>query len=84
MTAEEETLEKIKYVLSMNNDSQARRIIEQYGHYRHEQALQLQQGGVSGSASLREQFYKETNIAPVFAQRNPYIQYINWLEEKLT
>lgn len=48
-----------------------------------EQALQLQQTGVSGSA-LREKFFKETNIAPVFAQRTPYIQYIEFLEKELT
>jgi hypothetical protein len=33
--------------------------------------------------ALREQFFKETNIAPVFAERLPYINYINWLEAKL-
>lgn len=33
--------------------------------------------------ALREQFFKETNIAPVFAERLPYINYINWLEAKM-
>lgn len=32
---------------------------------------------------LREQFFKETNIAPVFANRTPYIQYIEYLEDKV-
>ena len=49
MTPEEETLEKIKFFLSCNNESSARRAIEQYGHYRQEQALQLQQGVVMQS-----------------------------------
>lgn len=34
MTAEEETLEKIKFVISCNNDAQAIRLIEQYGYYK--------------------------------------------------
>ena len=32
---------------------------------------------------FRKEFKKETNIAPVFAERAPYIDYIRWLEEKL-
>jgi len=40
MTAEEETLEKIKYVLSCGNESQAIRLIEQYGHWKLEQTEQ--------------------------------------------
>lgn len=32
---------------------------------------------------LRDQFYKETNVAPVFANRIPYINYIEWLENKI-
>jgi len=34
MSPEEEILEKIKFVLSCNNDTQAIRIIEQYGHFK--------------------------------------------------
>lgn len=49
MNAEKETLDKIKFMLECNNEASAIRVIEQYGHYRHEQALQLQQGDVSGS-----------------------------------
>jgi len=33
---------------------------------------------------LRSEFQKETNIAPVFAERGPYIDYIRWLEGKLS
>lgn len=32
---------------------------------------------------LRQQFKKETGVAPVFAKRVPYINYIEWLESKL-
>jgi hypothetical protein len=32
---------------------------------------------------LRKNFQKETNIAPVFANRSPYIEYINFLENKI-
>lgn len=32
---------------------------------------------------LRKQFQNETGIAPVFANRTPYINYIKWLEDKL-
>lgn len=34
---EEELLEKIKFVLACKNDSQAIRMIEQYGHYKEEE-----------------------------------------------
>ena len=40
---EEELLEKIKFVLSCKNDSQAIRMIEQYGHYKEEQMLKTQE-----------------------------------------
>jgi len=32
---------------------------------------------------LRKKFEKETNVAPVFANREPYINYIEWLEAKI-
>ena len=32
---------------------------------------------------LRNKFKEETGIAPVFGNRIPYIDYINWLENKL-
>lgn len=32
---------------------------------------------------LRKEFENETNIAPVFANRDPYISYINWLEARI-
>lgn len=32
---------------------------------------------------LRDKFNEETNVAPVFANRSPYINYINWLEGRL-
>ena len=53
MTPEEETLEKIKFVLLCKNDSQAIRIIEQYGDYKKDQALQLLQTGVIKSVCDR-------------------------------
>lgn len=46
MTPEEETLEKIKYVLSFGNDAQAIRLIEQYGHWKQEQTKQCDINGV--------------------------------------
>lgn len=46
---EKELLEQIKFVLSCNNEAQAIMLIEKYGHYRHEQALQLHKTQVSGS-----------------------------------
>ncbi len=33
MSYEKEVLEKIKYLIACGNDSQAIRVIEQYGHY---------------------------------------------------
>lgn len=36
---EEETLEKIKFVLSCNNDAQAIRLIEQYGQFKAEKTI---------------------------------------------
>ena len=32
---------------------------------------------------LRTRFLQETYIAPVFANREPYISYIRWLEKKI-
>jgi predicted DNA-binding protein (UPF0251 family) len=52
MTPEEETLEKIKYVLSCGNDAQAVRLIEQYGYWKEEQAKQLSIHGVSQQREL--------------------------------
>ncbi|CAL2091864.1 hypothetical protein T190611E02C_40309 [Tenacibaculum sp. 190524A05c] len=41
MNLEEETLEKIKFMLSCNNEAQAIRAIEQYGFYKHQEAIKL-------------------------------------------
>ena len=41
MTPEEETLKKIKYVLSCGNEAQAIRLIEQYGNWIQEQTEKL-------------------------------------------
>lgn len=41
MTPEEETLQKIKHVLSSENESQAIRLIEQYGQFKQDQVKQL-------------------------------------------
>lgn len=54
MTPEEETLEKIKYVLSFGNDPQAIRLIEQYGHWKQEQTEQCAINGVVKSLPLIE------------------------------
>jgi hypothetical protein len=35
------------------------------------------------AAVLRDKFKEETGIAPVFANRIPYMDYINWLESRL-
>ena len=32
---------------------------------------------------LRAEFQKQTGVAPVFANRLPYITYIEWLEKQL-
>jgi hypothetical protein len=38
---------------------------------------------IMNKETLRNQFNKETTIAPVFANRSPYIDYIKWLENRL-
>ena len=52
MTPEEEILEKIKFVLSVNNDAQALRIIEQYGFYKQGGYKQYDINGVSNRREL--------------------------------
>lgn len=62
MTPEEETLEKIKYVLSFGNDAQAIRLIEQYGHWKQEQTKQCAINGVSQQGELLKGDYNQRFI----------------------
>jgi hypothetical protein len=68
MTPEEETLQKIKLVLSCGNNAQAIRLLEQYGEWRVENMYSKEE--------LRKAFYvnEDTDLG------EEYISFNKWFE----
>tara|TARA_R110002049_G_scaffold5246_1_gene37069 strand:- start:647 stop:988 length:342 start_codon:yes stop_codon:yes gene_type:complete len=56
MKPEEEVLQKIKHVLSVGNESQAIRLIEQYGEFKQEESKQFSLNAVGCSTFFKVKF----------------------------